>query len=187
MRRPSSITPPSDADARSEGQDEAADELAPMERLLQEGDRSTPDSRRFISLIKELARFRSLRDPLASLCDDMRLTPTQVHALGWLGMDGPIQVGVLAQRIGITKKTITGVVDRLEDMGLVERGRDSEDRRAVTAKLTNKGCEIHQVIQLMTDAGIRRLMDLLCPEDREALFGIFERMLVTMKDRASGR
>lgn len=187
MRRPTSITPPSELDTRSEGPDEAADGLSPMERLLQEGDRSTPDSRRFISLIKELAYFRSLRDPLASLCDDMRLTPTQVHALGWLGIDGPTQVGVLAQRIGITKKTITGVVDRLEDMGMVERGRDAEDRRAVTAKLTHKGCEIYQVIQLMTDSGIRRLMDLLPADDRESLFGIIERMISRMKAAASAR
>ncbi|MFP2900628.1 MarR family winged helix-turn-helix transcriptional regulator [Corallococcus sp. 4LFB] len=187
MRRPTSITSPSESDVRSEGKDEAVEAKAAMERLLQEGDQSTPDSRRFMGLIRELAHFRSLRDPLASLCDDMRLTPTQVHALGWLGMVGPIQVGVLAQRIGITKKTITGVVDRLEDMGMVERGRDAEDRRAVTAKLTERGCEIYRVIQLMTDAGIRRLMGLLPEDDREALFGIIERMLARMKADAPPR
>ncbi|CAM3220309.1 winged helix-turn-helix transcriptional regulator [Corallococcus sp. ZKHCc1 1396] len=191
MRRPTSITPPPEHDARSGGleevPDEPADELSPADRLLQEGDQSTPDSRRFLALLKELAYFRSLRDPLASLCDDMRLTPTQVHALGWLGMDGPTQVGVLAQRIGITKKTITGVVDRLEDMGMVERGRDADDRRAVTAKLTDKGCELYKLIHLMTDSGVRRLMGLLEPEDRESLFGIIERMLTRLKGASPAR
>ncbi|RKH41222.1 MarR family winged helix-turn-helix transcriptional regulator [Corallococcus sicarius] len=191
MRRPTSITPPSEHDPRSEAPEEPAEELQPelssMERLFQEGDQSTPDSRRFMELLKQLAYFRSLRDPLASLCDDMRLTPTQVHALGWLGMDGPTQVGVLAQRIGITKKTITGVVDRLEDMGMVERGRDAEDRRAVTAKLTSQGCELYKAIQLMTDAGVRRLMELMEPQDRESLFGIIERIVVRMKGARPAR
>ncbi|RKH10269.1 MarR family transcriptional regulator [Corallococcus sp. CA053C] len=191
MRRPTSITAPPEHEVCSEAPDELTEELTPelsaMDRLLQEGDRSTPDSRRFLDLLKQLAYFRSLRDPLASLCDDMRLTPTQVHALGWLGMDGPTQVGVLAQRIGITKKTITGVVDRLEDMGMVERGRDAEDRRAVTAKLTSKGCELYKLIHLMTDSGVRRLMDLLEPQDRESLFGIIERMIVRMKGTLPAR
>lgn len=142
-----------------------------------EGDASTPESRKLHELIMQLGRHRSLRDPLHGICEDHQLTPTQLHALMWLGNDGPTNVGVLAQRIGITKKTITGVVDRLEDMKLVERTRDSEDRRAVVARLTQQGDALFRRINRSVDQGLRRMLDLLEPDDRESLFGLLERVL----------
>lgn len=141
------------------------------------GDASTPESRRLHELITQLGRYRSLRDPLHGICEDHQLTPTQIHALMWLGNDGPSHVGVLAQRIGITKKTITGVVDRLEAMKLVERARDAEDRRAVVARLTARGTALYERLNRSVDQGLRRVLDLLEPEDRESLFGLLERVL----------
>ena len=140
-------------------------------------DASTPESRKLHELIMRLGRHRSLRDPLNGICEDHQLTPTQLHALIWLGNDGPTNVGVLAQRIGITKKTITGVVDRLDHMHLVERTRDAEDRRAVVARLTQQGEALFLRINRSLDQGLRRMLDLLEPEDRESLFGLLERVL----------
>ncbi|MCE9667237.1 MarR family transcriptional regulator [Myxococcus stipitatus] len=138
---------------------------------------STPASRRLHELIVQLGRYRSLRDPLGAICERTQLTPTQLHALMWLGNDGPTHVGNLAQRIGITKKTITGVVDRLEAMKLVERARDADDRRAVVAQLTHEGLSLYQRLRRSTDQGLRRMLALLTDEDQEALFGLLERVL----------
>jgi DNA-binding MarR family transcriptional regulator len=162
------------------GEPDVSEEGGPVdEGLLPEVDvdASTPESRRLHELIIQLGRYRSLRDPLHGICEDHQLTPTQIHALMWLGNDGPTHVGVLAQRIGITKKTITGVVDRLEDMKLVERARDAEDRRAVVAKLTEHGEALFTRINRSLDQGLRRMLALLEPEDRESLFGLLERVL----------
>ena len=146
-------------------------------------DTSTPESRRLHELIMQLGRYRSLRDPLHGICEDHQLTPTQIHALMWLGNDGPTHVGVLAQRIGITKKTITGVVDRLEDMKLVERARDAGDRRAVVARLTDRGTALYDRINRSVDQGLRRMLDLMEPEDQESLFGLLERVLKRLGSR----
>ncbi|NMO18982.1 MarR family transcriptional regulator [Pyxidicoccus fallax] len=149
-----------------------------------DGDASTPESRRLHELVIQLGRYRSLRDPLHGICEDNQLTPTQVHALMWLGNDGPTHVGLLAQRIGITKKTITGVVDRLEAMKLVERARDAEDRRAVVARLTPQGTALYDRLNHSVNHAMGRLLDLLEPEDREALFGLLERVLKRLASRA---
>ncbi|MCP3101327.1 MarR family transcriptional regulator [Myxococcus sp. K15C18031901] len=144
---------------------------------------STPASERLHELIVKLGRYRSLRDPLGGICESTQLTPTQLHALMWLGNDGPTHVGVLAQRIGITKKTITGVVDRLEAMKLVERARDAEDRRAVVAQLTGEGASLYQRLRRSTDQGLRRMLALLTDEDQEALFGLLERVLQRLSSK----
>ena len=71
-----------------------------------------------------LARRRSLRDPVAASCDALGLTAPQIHALLWLGHDGPLTMGELARRISVTEKTVTGIVDRLERDGFLHRERD---------------------------------------------------------------
>jgi DNA-binding MarR family transcriptional regulator len=149
-------------------------------------DASTPESRRLHALLLQLGRHHSLKNPVASICEELQLTPTQFHALGWLGNDGPVQVGMLAQRVGITRKTITGVVDRLETMGLVERTRDSEDRRAVVVRLTVRGEENFRRINRSVDAGMRRLLGLMDASDQAAFFGLLERMVARMGAEAQG-
>ncbi len=146
---------------------------------------STPESRRLHELLIQFSRYRSLKNPLAGICEDLQLTPTQMHALSWLGNDGPVQVGVLALRVGITRKTITGVVDRLESMGLVERTRDVEDRRAVVVRLTDEGNHVFARIDRGLDESLRRVLDLMSPEDRDAAFGILERMLARLTAEAA--
>lgn len=45
--------------------------------------------------------------------------------------EGPMTAGKLAELTGLTTGAITGIIDRLEKQGLVERKRDSDDRRKV--------------------------------------------------------
>ncbi|WP_228560052.1 MULTISPECIES: MarR family winged helix-turn-helix transcriptional regulator [Myxococcus] len=45
----------------------------------------------------------------------------------------------LAQRAGVTRATVTGLLDGLEREALIERRADSQDRRALRIRLTRKG------------------------------------------------
>ena len=48
----------------------------------------------------------------------------------------------LAENVYLSRPTITGILDRLESRGLVERKRNSPDRRKVFVSLTAKGKEL---------------------------------------------
>ena len=52
---------------------------------------------------------------------------------------GPLTPGRLAEESGLTTGTVTGVVDRLEKAGFVERTRDGADRRRVIVAPTRDG------------------------------------------------
>jgi DNA-binding MarR family transcriptional regulator len=71
------------------------------------------------------------------------VTPPQWGILSALFFehDG-LAIGVLSQRRGFDAPTITGIVKRLEQSGLVERRHDREDRRVVKVYLTEEGKEI---------------------------------------------
>jgi DNA-binding MarR family transcriptional regulator len=135
------------------------------------------DVRRLRELVIAVSRNASLRDPIAGMCEEAQLTPPQIHAVMWLGLDGPLTMGELARRVGVTEKTITGLVDRLEAAGYLERERDREDRRVVRARLTERGAEVHRDIDGHVKVKVTALMRLLDPADRKALFKILEKLV----------
>lgn len=59
------------------------------------------------------------------------LGPSDGQFLTLLEAHGPLTAGELAARTGLTTGSTTGVIDRLEQAGLVHRDRDPADRRRV--------------------------------------------------------
>lgn len=148
-----------------------------MSRNISKEDNLTGDVARLRQLLLTLGRTRSLRDPIASTCEQMQLTPSQVHALLWLGHDGGHTMGELARRLGITEKTMTGVVDRLEREGFVQRERSVTDRRVVHSSLTAEGQRIYQRLDRVLRQQMGVLLDILDAEDRKALFRMLEKLI----------
>ena len=60
----------------------------------------------------------------------------QAHALRMLDPDEPIAMSALAERLFCDASNVTGLVDRLEARGLVERGSAANDRRVKALTLT---------------------------------------------------
>lgn len=48
---------------------------------------------------------------------------------------GPVTAGAIAEHTGLTTGAVTGLVDRLENAGYVQRARDPDDRRKVVVRL----------------------------------------------------
>jgi DNA-binding MarR family transcriptional regulator len=134
------------------------------------------DARAVRERLIALARRRSLRDPVAASCEALGLTAPQIHALLWLGHDGPLTMGELARRISVTEKTVTGIVDRLERDGFLHRERDRDDRRVVRARATGRGAAVSRDIEGGVTEKLAALLALLAPGDRRALVGILERL-----------
>lgn len=124
-----------------------------------------------------LARRRSLRDPVSASCEELVLTPPQIHALLWLGREGSLTMGELARCVSVTEKTITGLVDRLERDGHIRRERDAADRRVVRVWLTPRGAEASRGIEDGIHAKLVFVLGLLDPPDRRALFRIVDKLI----------
>lgn len=75
----------------------------------------------------------------------------------------------LAEKAGVTRATMTGLIDGLERDGLVERLMDTRDRRSVSVRLTPAGQA--KLDQVMPDyySRLRRCMAGLDEEGRERL------------------
>jgi DNA-binding MarR family transcriptional regulator len=135
------------------------------------------DVRRFHSLLLAFGRRRPLRDPIAAVLEERQLTPPQLHTLLWLGHDGALTMGDLGRRLGITEKTVTGLVDRLEKRRLVERERDARDRRVVHVQLTPAGRETSRHLQRESLKKVTLMLSLLDAADRRQLLRIVETLI----------
>ena len=141
---------------------------------------------RLQQLLYALGRRRSLRDPIASTCEELQFTPPQVHALLWLGQDGMLTMGELARRLGVTEKTVTGVVDRLEREGHVQRERITLDRRVVRCRLTEQGQKTYQRLDRFLHEAMLHVLGMLDGSDRKALFRILEKVVHRLESSARG-
>ena len=60
---------------------------------------------------------------------------TDLECLDLILMGGPSTAGEIARHTGLTSGAVTGLIDRLERLGLVERAADPADRRKVLVRV----------------------------------------------------
>lgn len=72
---------------------------------------------------------------------DHDITPPQLFVLSCLQSQDGQRVRELADRVCLDASSLTGLLDRTERIGLVERRSDPEDRRALRIHLTEAGRE----------------------------------------------
>lgn len=69
------------------------------------------------------------------------ITVPQLVCLYEIYEKGALTLSLLSKNVHVSTSTLVGVVDRLEEKGLLKRTRNTEDRRTVFIDLTDKGRE----------------------------------------------
>jgi DNA-binding MarR family transcriptional regulator len=95
------------------------------------------------------------------ILEDYKITPPQFDALQCLINNGGLTISDLSLKLFQAPSTITDLVDRMEAFGLVERTRDTKDRRVVRVAVLKKGYDI-----------IDKVLDERCKFVNEALKSI---------------
>ena len=99
-----------------------------------------PSGDRTQALLDEIAELWAVVLRISREIDDGQpLTSTQRLALLEISIVGPMRLSNLAARMDTTAATASRAVDVLEELGFVERGKDSEDGRAIALTATAKG------------------------------------------------
>lgn len=96
----------------------------------------------------------------------LNLTFPQALVLNVLGEEGPIPISVLAERTGSANSTVSGIVDRLEKLGLARRERSEHDRRVIYVAATEKYHELRQKAETNVSGYFNSLLDTMTPEDK---------------------
>lgn len=93
---------------------------------------------RGIRLAKILKRVLDIvKKNMVQQFEDKNITGPQIMLIGILSHNGQMKISDLSEKIGLSNSTVSGIVDRLEKQGFVERIRSKEDRRVVYVDLTD--------------------------------------------------
>ena len=112
------------------------------------------------------------RTRLLSIAGEFDLAPAQVLALKALEPGHPRPMSDLACALRCDNSNVTGIVDRLEDRGLVTRRPGERDRRVKMLEVTHDGAELRRriaermgeppdALKRLSDDDARHLRDLL--------------------------
>ena len=104
----------------------------------------TPDA---LDLVDRLARAHhrmALYDAEIHRLSGSDLTAPQAKVIFCLGATDGLTCSEITERTLITKGTLTGVIDRLEQKGLVQRWGDTEDGRRIIVDLTRVGERVYR-------------------------------------------
>ncbi|HSD81775.1 MAG TPA: MarR family transcriptional regulator [Solirubrobacteraceae bacterium] len=118
------------------------------------------------SLIGELFQAHA-RPRWSALAAELDLSPPQATALLRLGDPDGMPMRQLACALHCDNSNVTGIVDRLEDRGLVERRVDAADRRVKRIVLTPDGAALRDAVRARLAQPPAPLRRLTAAEQRE--------------------
>ncbi len=118
--------------------------------------------------------FQASRPALMAICQQYELTPSQAFLLRYLEPHKPIAMNILADTLGCDASNITGLVDKLEARGFIERQPGRTDRRVKMIVVTEAGARFRKKLLnrlLEPPASLSALAD----EDKRILRNILKR------------
>lgn len=106
----------------------------------------------------------------------LNITAVQAMVLGFLDEEDRITSGELGKRTELDSATLTGILDRLEAAGFVERHDNPDDRRSVCIHLTEQGKIMSKAAaKTITDAN-QEFLAVLTNEERRDLRDIINKL-----------
>lgn len=113
------------------------------------------------------------------------VTPPQLFLLSCLESCDGQKPRDLAEQVCLDASSLTGLLDRTEKSGLIERRPDPEDRRALRIHLTLQGQQalagLHGIVEQIQERIEREFFGEYSPEQRE----LFQQMLTRMREVAT--
>ncbi len=132
----------------------------------------------------------ALADMLKARCMEQGklyiVTPPQWGVIALLHESDGMTVGTISQMRGIDPPTVTGIIKRLEQNGLVERHNDRKDRRVVKVYLTTEGESILRILNPAVEAFNHSMLQGLSEGEQKTFLENLQRIIVNLTDVAEG-
>lgn len=134
------------------------------------------------TILRSLRRITRAIDLYSrSLASRYQLTGPQLVCLRHLASTGDCTPGLLAREVALSPATVTGILDRLERRGLVQRDRDSIDRRKVIIRATDEGRRLAGRAPLPLHESFARKLAALPTREQEEINRVLEQIVQMME------
>jgi DNA-binding MarR family transcriptional regulator len=114
---------------------------------------------------------------------ECQITTPQLVCLLATVEKGPLTVAGLAGEVHLSSSTVVGILDRLEERGLISRERGVKDRRKVLVAATEKGCQYAQSAPSPLQDRLARSLSELSLLEQSTISLSLERIVELMKNK----
>lgn len=126
---------------------------------------ATPQTRYDLQVLQSLRQIIHAVDVYSrKLRTQYRITAPQLVCLTTICQNGSLTTTQIAGSVHLSPSTVVGILDRLEKQGLIQRMRDSKDRRLVNVTATDEGKRLVEhapsLLQDRLAEALQRLPDL---------------------------
>jgi DNA-binding MarR family transcriptional regulator len=111
------------------------------------------------------------------------LPEAQIKLIVHLGIHGPQTMSEVAEGLEVTTPAVTGLVDKLEKRGLVERARDSQDRRVVRVRLASHAQQMAEAHLAERRSQMRSVLATLTTEEQRTFIKTLRLLAQTLYSR----
>ena len=125
---------------------------------------------------REIVNGFKIHDSLCANNPDMDVSIQELHVIELLGDLGPQMMRELSNRLLVAVNTITNIVDHLERKNYAERIRNSDDRRVIHVRLTDKGRKMYEAITGTHVTFCTKMLETL-NEDEQDIFMVLMRKI----------
>ena len=137
-----------------------------------------------------IADFRSAIMTLKAISSErvrrLGLSMAQINILYTLQRCGEMPMSRLAEMLNVSLSNATGLIDRIEERGLVERTRVPEDRRVVVIRVTPAGERMLGEIDALSDDLLRSIFGRLDRSELSAVGQAFASLREAVTTTAGG-
>lgn len=133
------------------------------------------DTQRILDAVRKLVRLLRLADRAAQR--DVGLSGAQLFVLHELGRTPELSLNDLAERTSTDQSSVSVVVTRLVEAGLVSRDRDPRDNRRLVLNLTRSGRTLLQKAPPVAQEQLIEIVERMPNADRRRFAETFEWIL----------
>lgn len=143
------------------------------------------DAAGFHAAVRDLVRVQGLRDrDRVAPCG---VTVSGAYALDALARLGPLSLNAVAAELFVDKSTACRIVGALEDRGLLLRGADPADGRAIRVQLTDAGRELNARLHEEARWEMEAMLAGFGADERAAALRFLRRLTRTSAQHAGAR
>jgi DNA-binding MarR family transcriptional regulator len=139
-----------------------------MHRTISRGGRARPaadpptEADRDLVVAQIIAQFRTSLGELRCVASErvvrQGVSMSHLHLMSMLHRHGEMPMSRVAELLDVSDSNATGLIDRMEERGIVERVRHPEDRRVVHVRVSDAGRRILADVEILRDDLVLRVL-----------------------------
>jgi DNA-binding MarR family transcriptional regulator len=122
-----------------------------------------------------LATSKVIRRVGLRLFAEEGITEPQFQSLMLLVDNGPMLMRKMSDEMLVTPANVTGIMDRLEEKGLVRRTPGKGDRRATIIEITPEGNALYERVAIKKNVMLQKALTMFTKDELMNLHGLLEK------------